>query len=237
RLLCDAGLQRTADDPVETTTIMQSPWPRGTRGKLGVGILLASVSLWSQQGSASSGAAAAEDSGAVFRADTRVVDLHATVLDKSGHLVTNLPREAFRVFENGIQQQIRTFKREDVPVSMGLIIDNSGSMRNKREKVEAAALALVKDSNPQDEVFVVNFNDEAYKDLPNKKDFTSDTKEMEEALTRIDSRGGTAMRDAIQLSIDHLKKAHKDKKVLVVITDGNDNSSRISLEALVKNAQ
>jgi len=173
----------------------------------------------------------------VFHADTRVVDLHATVLDKSGHLVTNLPREAFTVLENGVPQQIRSFKREDVPVSMGLIVDNSGSMRNKREKVEAAALALVKDSNPQDEVFVVNFNDEAYKDLPNGKDFTSDINEMEEALKRIDSRGGTAMRDAIQLSIDHLKKAHRDKKVLVVVTDGNDNSSRIGLDALVRNAQ
>ncbi len=173
----------------------------------------------------------------MFHADTRVVDLHATVLDKSGHLVTNLPREAFTVLENGVPQQIRSFKREDVPVSMGLIVDNSGSMRNKREKVEAAALALVKDSNPQDEVFVVNFNDEAYKDLPNGKDFTSDINEMEEALKRIDSRGGTAMRDAIQLSIDHLKKAHRDKKVLVVVTDGNDNSSRIGLDALVRNAQ
>jgi len=121
---------------------------------------------------------------------------------------------------------------------MGLIIDNSGSMRDKRAKVEAAALALVKDSNPEDEVFVVNFNDESFNDLPHGKDFTSDIKEMEEALTRIDSRGGTAMRDAIRMSIDHLKeKAHKDKKVLVIVTDGNDNSSLVSLENLVKASQ
>jgi Ca-activated chloride channel homolog len=179
-----------------------------------------------------------EDSGAIFRADTRVVDLHATVVDKAGHLVTNLTRDAFTVYENGMQQEIRQFKREDVPVSMGLIVDNSGSMRDKRAKVEAAALALVKDSNPQDEVFVVNFNDEAFNDLPHGKDFTSDIKEMEEALTRIDSRGGTAMRDAIRMSIDHEKeKAHRDKKVLVVVTDGNDNSSLISLENLVKASQ
>jgi VWFA-related protein len=165
------------------------------------------------------------------------VDLHATVVDRNARLVTNLPREAFTVFENGAQQQIRSFKREDVPVSLGLIVDNSGSMRDKRAKVEAAALALVKDSNPADEVFVVNFNEDAYKDLPNGREFTNDIKEMEEALRRIDSRGGTAMRDAIQLSIDHLKKAHKDKKVLVVVTDGNDNSSRIGLDALIRNAQ
>jgi len=179
-----------------------------------------------------------DDTGTVFRADTRLVVLPTTVMDKNGHLVTTLPREAFTVLENGVQQEIKQFKREDVPVSMGLIIDNSGSMRDKRAKVEAAALALVKASNPEDEVFIVNFNDEAFLDNPHGKDFTSDIKEMEDALTRIDSRGGTAMRDAIRMSIDHVKeKAHKDKKVLVVVTDGNDNSSVVGLEDLVKAAQ
>jgi VWFA-related protein len=179
-------------------------------------------------------ARAQRDEGAVFRSDTRLVVLHATVVDRNGHLITNLPREAFQVFENGQPQQVKLFKREDVPVSMGLIIDNSGSMRDKRAKVEAAALALVKDSNPQDEVFIVNFNDEAFLD----KDFTNKIKELEEGLARIDSRGGTAMRDAIRMSIDHIKeKAKKDKKVLVVVTDGDDNSSLISLENLVKASQ
>jgi VWFA-related protein len=179
-----------------------------------------------------------DDTGTVFRADTRLVVLPTTVVDKNGHLVTTLPREAFTVLENGVQQQIQQFKREDVPVSMGLIVDNSGSMRDKRAKVEAAALALVKASNPDDEVFIVNFNDEAFLDNPHGKDFTNDIKEMEDALTRIDSRGGTAMRDAIRMSIDHVKeKAHKDKKVLVVVTDGNDNSSVVGLEDLVKAAQ
>jgi len=174
----------------------------------------------------------------IFTSDTRLVVCHTTVIDKTGHLVTNLTKDAFTVSENGVPQEIKRFKREDVPVSLGLIIDNSGSMRDKRAKVEAAALALVKDSNPEDEVFIVNFNDEAFLDLPHGRDFTSDVKEMEEALTRIDSRGGTAMRDAIRMSIDHLKeKAHKDKKVLVVVTDGNDNSSVISLENLVKASQ
>jgi Ca-activated chloride channel family protein len=174
----------------------------------------------------------------VFTSNTRLVVLHTTVSDKNGHLVTDLPQTAFTVYENGVSQPVKSFKREDVPVSMGLIIDNSGSMRDKRAKVEAAAMALVKDSNKDDEVFVVNFNDEAFLDNPHGKDFTSDPKEMEEALTRIDSRGGTAMRDAIRMSIDHLKeKAHKDKKVLVVVTDGNDNSSVISLENLVRASQ
>jgi VWFA-related protein len=180
--------------------------------------------------------APAQEQDPVFRSDTRLVVLHATVVDKSGQLVTNLPQAAFQVYEDGVQQQIKTFKREDIPVSLGLIIDNSGSMRDKRQKVETAALTLVKASNPQDEVFVVNYNDEAF--LDTKKDFTSDVKELEEALTKIDSRGGTAMRDALRMSIDHVKeKGKKDKKALLVVTDGNDNASIVTLENLVKSAQ
>jgi Ca-activated chloride channel family protein len=178
--------------------------------------------------------ARAQDDRAVFRADTRLVVLHATVVDKNGKLVTNLPRNAFRVYEDGVEQQMKIFKREDVPVSMGMVIDNSGSMRDKRRKVEDAALALVKASNPQDEVFIVNFNDEAYLDV----DFTSDMKKLEDGVSRIDSRGGTAMRDAIDLSMEHLKaKGKRDKKVIVVVTDGNDNASEITLEKLIQKAQ
>jgi Ca-activated chloride channel homolog len=180
-------------------------------------------------------AAAAQDS-AIFRSDTRIVVCHVTVIDKTGHLITNLPKDAFTVYENKVKQEIRGFKREDVPVSLGLVIDNSGSMRNKLEQVKAAAVALVQASNRDDEVFVVNFNDAAYLDLPPGKDFTNSIQELQQALAKIDTRGGTAMRDAIQMSIEHLKKAHRDKKVLVVITDGNDNSSLISLDSLMRNA-
>jgi len=170
----------------------------------------------------------------VFRADTRLVVLHATVVDKNGKFVTNLPQSAFHVFENNVEQPIKKLIREDVPVSMGLIVDNSGSMRTKRGRVEASAVALVKASNPQDEVFIVNFNDEAFLDQP----FTSDIKELERGLAKIDSRGGTAMRDAIRMSIDYLKENGKrDKKVLVVVTDGDDNNSSGTLENLVKAAQ
>ena len=178
--------------------------------------------------------AVAQDQPATFRSDTRLVVLHASVVDKSGKLVTNLPQTAFKVFENGAEQQIKQFKREDVPVSMGLLIDDSGSMRDKRAKVSAAALQLVKASNPQDEIFVVNYNDEAFLDVP----FTADLAKLEEGLTKIDSRGGTAMRDAISMSIDYaLQKGKKDKKVLVVVTDGNDTASNESLEKLVGKAQ
>mgnify|MGYP004701924509 CR=1 FL=1 len=175
------------------------------------------------------------DQGAVFRSDTRLVVLPVTVVDKSGHLITNLPKSVFQIFENGVPQEIKIFRQEDVPVSMGLIVDNSGSMRDKREKVKDASLTLVKESHPGDEVFVVNFNDDAYLDT---KDFTNDIKELEEALSKIDARGGTAMRDAIRMSIDHVKeKGKRDKRVLVVVTDGNDNASMINLENLVRAAQ
>jgi VWFA-related protein len=167
---------------------------------------------------------------AQFRTDARLVVLHASVVDKRGKLITNLDQNAFKVFENGQQQQVKIFRREDVPVSLGIIIDDSGSMSSKRSRVEAAALALVRESNPQDEVFIVNFNDDAFLDVP----FTNDIHKMEQGLARIDSRGGTAMRDAISMSLDYIRhEARKDKKVLMVITDGNDNASNISLEKVV----
>jgi Ca-activated chloride channel family protein len=117
---------------------------------------------------------------------------------------------------------------------MGLILDNSGSMDTKRQEVEASALALVKASNTQDEVFIVSFNDEAFLEQP----LTDDIKELERGLAKIDSIGGTAMRDAIRMSIDYLKENGKrDKKVLVVVTDGDDNTSSGTLEDLIKDAQ
>jgi len=167
---------------------------------------------------------------AQFRSDTHLVVLHASVTDRRGKLLTNLNKDAFRVFENGQPQVVKVFRREDVPVSLGIIIDDSGSMSTKRSRVEAAALAMIRESNPQDEVFIVNFNDDAYLDVP----FTNDMRKMEQGLARIDSRGGTAMRDAINMSLDYIKtEARKDKKVLVVITDGNDNASNVSLEKVV----
>lgn len=171
-----------------------------------------------------------------FTSDTRLVVLHASVVNRSGKLLTDLPEKAFKVFENGKPQQIKRFLREDVPVSMGIIVDNSASMREKRKQVEAAAIDLVRSSNPQDEVFIVNFNDESYLDVP----FTNDLKKLEAGLARIDSRGGTALRDSISGSIDYVKKkGKKDKKVLLVITDGADTASddRDTLEKLVNKAE
>src|SRR6266852_3063235 len=170
----------------------------------------------------------------VFTADTRLVVVHASVLDGKGKLVTTLPESAFKVLENGVEQTIKVFRREDIPVSMGIIIDNSGSMRDKRAKVAAASLDLVKASNPQDEIFIVNFNDDAHLD----QSFTNDIQKLEQALDRYATKGGTAMRDAISMSLDYMKeRGKKDKKVLMVVTDGDDNTSNLSLEELVRKAE
>jgi len=175
-----------------------------------------------------------QDDVPLYRLDARLVLLHATVVDKNGRLVTNIPQSAFKVFEDGVEQPLRLFRREDVPVSMGVIIDNSGSMSSKRSRVAAAALDLIKQSNPDDEVFIVNFNDDTHFDQP----LTNDIKKLEAGIARMEVRGGTAMRDALSKSIDYVKKNGKrDKKVLVVITDGNDNSSEITLERVLRQAQ
>ena len=176
-----------------------------------------------------------EPSGYAIQRDVNLVVLHASVVNARGQFVPGLKQESFRVFEDKVEQKISLFHQEDVAVSLGLVIDNSGSMRDKVAQVRTAALTFVKVSNPQDESFVVNFNDDFYLDTVN--DFTSDINEMKDALDRIDSRGSTALYDAVIGSLDHLKKGHKDKKVLLVISDGLDNASRRSLEDAVREAQ
>jgi len=177
---------------------------------------------------------APQDDVPLYRSDARLVLLHASVVDKNGKLLTNIPQSAFKILEDGVEQQLRLFRREDVPVSMGIIVDNSGSMTSKRSRVAAAALEMVKQSNPDDEVFIVNFNDDTHFDQP----LTNDVKKLQAALARMEARGGTAMRDALSKSITYVKKnGKKDKKVLVVITDGNDNSSDITLDQLLRQSQ
>jgi len=170
----------------------------------------------------------------IFRTDSRLVVLHASAEDKDGRLVMDLPQSAFQVYENGVRQEIKSFRKEDVPVSLGLIIDNSASMRDKRARVAAATIALVQSSNPEDEVFIVTFDDTPSLAV----DFTNDVAALKKGLARIDSRGGTAMRDALRTAIEHLKgRNKKEKKVLVVVTDGNDNSSMEPLDTVIRAAQ
>ena len=177
----------------------------------------------------------AQKQGSSIKVQVNLVVLHTTVLDDRGRFADGLKQESFRILEDKVEQKLSVFKREDVPVSMGLVIDNSGSMRDKRPRVNEAAITLVESSNPQDEAFVVNFNDDFYLDLD--KDFTNSIPELKEALERIDSRGSTALYDAIIGSLDHLKKASKDKRVLLVVTDGEDNTSRNSLEKTIREVQ
>ena len=170
----------------------------------------------------------------VFRKEVDEVTLHATVVDDKNRLVTQLTRGDFSVFEDGQPQKITSFRNEDIPVAMGIVIDNSGSMRDKRPAVNAAAINLVKASNPQDKVFVVNFNEEYFLD----QDYTASIPKLKDALERIESRGGTALYDAVVASSDHLKKSGSlEKKVLLVVTDGEDNASRESLEQAIKRLQ
>jgi Ca-activated chloride channel homolog len=182
------------------------------------------------------GQAPAEKSGDVFvfRKEVDEVTLHATVVDDKNRLVTNLDRSDFAVFEDGQPQKITSFRREDIPVAMGIVIDNSGSMRDKRSAVNAAAINFVRSSNPQDKVFIVNFNEEYFLD----QDYTASIPKLKDALERIEARGGTALYDAVVASSDHLKKSGLlEKKVLLVVTDGEDNASRESLEQSIRRLQ
>ncbi|HUX09709.1 MAG TPA: VWA domain-containing protein [Terriglobia bacterium] len=164
-----------------------------------------------------------------------LVVLHATVVDKKGSMVNNLTEKDFRVLEDGSPQKLSVFSHADIPVTMGIDIDDSGSMRDKRTAVNEAALTFVKTSNPDDQVFVVNFNDEYYLDTPGN--FAANMEELKGALAKIDSRGGTALYDAVSASLDHLKLGNRDKKALLVITDGEDNASRYSFTDLLRQAQ
>jgi Ca-activated chloride channel family protein len=174
-----------------------------------------------------------EDGGFVFRAEAREVTLHATVIDDKNRLVMNLDKADFTVFENDKPQQIKQFRLEDFPVAIGIVIDNSGSMREKRDAVNKAALNLVRASNPQDQVFVVNFNDEYYLD----QEFTPDIKKLQAALEHVEARGGTALFDAIVASADYLTHSPLQRKAIFVVTDGEDDASQETLEQAVHKLQ
>jgi Ca-activated chloride channel homolog len=164
-----------------------------------------------------------------FHAETRLVVLHATVRNSRGELITNLDKDAFSVYENGKRQPITLFHRDDVPVSVGLLIDNSGSMRTLRAQIEAAALAFVRASHPLDEVFVVNFAARARVDVP----MTNDVRILEAGISAAEAIGGTAIRDAVILAENYLQvHASHDRRVLLLITDGNDTASTASMDQL-----
>jgi len=166
-----------------------------------------------------------------------VVVLHATVLDRKGVLVSDLVQDDFRVFEDGIRQEIECFSHEDIPVTVGLIVDNSGTMRPRRPEVIAAALAFARSSNPEDQMFVVHFNENVSFGLPDNMPFTDQVAQLEIALSGTTADGMTALYDAVAAGLDHLKKGNRDKKVLVVVSDGDDNASKKKLDQILAMAR
>lgn len=172
--------------------------------------------------------------GFVIRSDVEEVSLNVTVLDGKGQIVQDLKKDDFKIQEDGVQQNLLSFQHQDIPVSIGLVVDNSGSMFKKRPAVNKSALDLILASNPKDEAFVVNFADDAYID----QEFTSDANKLRDGLSHIESRGGTALYDAVVASADKLAAdAKRPKQVIVIITDGEDNASTLNLEQAIRRVQ
>jgi Ca-activated chloride channel homolog len=170
----------------------------------------------------------------VFKKQVQEVVLHAIVVDDQRRLVTTLDRPAFTAFEDGVPQTTTAFHRDDVPVALGIVIDNSGSMREKRDKVNQAVLNLIRASNPRDETFVVNFSQDSYLD----QDFTSNIDLLQQALQRVSNKGSTALYDAIVASAIHLKNDNRvERRIILVITDGRDNASQQTLAEAMRHLQ
>jgi len=173
----------------------------------------------------------------VFSSRSEVVIVHVSVLDRKAQLVAGLPREAFSVFENGQPTTVSFFHNEDNPVTVGLVIDCSGSMQRKRDDVIAAGLAFARSSHPQDEMFTVNFNEQVWKGLPPSTPFTTDFEQLRAALQRSTTRGQTALFDGVRTALTHLGEGHLQKKVLIVVSDGGDNASTTRFEDVLNAAQ
>jgi Ca-activated chloride channel homolog len=170
----------------------------------------------------------------ILHANVDEVLLNCAVMDAKGQPVLDLSREDFRVWEDGVPQTVNAAQHLDLPVSMGILIDDSGSMRDKRATVNAAAYHLLNASNPQDEAFVVNFADRPYLD----QGFTTDRIALSHGMSRFDPAGTTALYDAVAASADELAKHGKNRKqVLLIVTDGADNASRLSLEEAIHRVQ
>ena len=183
------------------------------------------------------GAAQAGSSGAArISVDVNLVVLHVTVRGRKGDFVSGLRKQDFHVTENGRPQTIRLFQHEDIPVSLGLVVDNSSSMGRIRRDVTEAALAFVRSSNPRDEIFIVNFNDRPSLGLPPEQLFSADPGELRKALTSSPAHGMTALYDALEDGLKHLERASLEKKVLVVISDGGDNASHHKLAQVLVDA-
>ena len=168
-----------------------------------------------------------------LRLNSNLVTLSATVLDHHNALVSGLGKEDFQIYENKVLQPIKHFSHEDIPVTVGILVDNSTSMGPKRDDVIAAAMAFARSSNPQDQMFVVNFNEHVSFGLPANVPFTDKKDNLQEALSGIKTNGETALYDGLAVGLDHLKLGNRDKKVLIVVSDGGDNASKLRLEQVL----
>ena len=162
-----------------------------------------------------------------------MVVLSATVLDRHNALVSGLGKDDFQIFENRVLQQTKHFSHEDIPVTVGILVDNSASMAPRRDDVIAGALAFARSSNPQDQMFVVNFNDHVSFGLPEDTPFTDRREQLQLALAGIKTIGQTSLYDGIAAALDHLKQGTRDKKVLILISDGGDNASKHTLAQVI----
>jgi len=169
--------------------------------------------------------------------DVALVVLPATVIDRQGGFVSDLGEQNFEVYENGVPQRIRLFKNEDIPVTVGLVVDHSSTMGSKLAEVTAAARTFVRSSNQEDEMFVVNFNENVSLGLPRTTRFTNSAAELEYAITTAPAGGQTALYDAIAKALEELQAGSRDKKVLIVVSDGGDNASARSLSQVMKLAE
>ncbi len=172
-----------------------------------------------------------------LQVNVNMVMLSAIVVNRHGALVSGLSKEDFQVYEDGALQQIKDFSHDDIPVTAGIVIDNSGSMAPKRNDVIAAALAFACASNPQDQIFVVNFNDRVSFGLPPDIAFTDRQDQLHQALSGISAIGQTSLYDGIAAALDHLKLGNRDRKVLILISDGGDNASKHTLAQLLAMAR
>lgn len=159
------------------------------------------------------------------RSDVRLVVLDVSVKDRKGRFVPGLAKDNFTVFEDGKRQEITIFAHDDVPVTVGILVDESYSMKPKRAEVLAAAEAFIRESNPRDEIFVLNFNDRVRRGLPPQMSFASDLEQLRAALERGVPEGKTALYDAVEEGLEQLKLGRREKKALVLISDGGDNTS------------
>ena len=171
-----------------------------------------------------------------FTSNSELVVLHVSVVDRHAGFVAGLAKEAFAIFEDGRPQALAMFANEDTPVTVGLIIDSSGSMLRRRDAVIAAGVAFAESSHPADEMFTLNFNEKVWPGLPADRRFTSDHRELRAALERSGARGQTAMFDAIQAGLQQLERGSQPRKVLIVISDGGDNASHTGFETVLEQA-